>query len=143
MQSIQFLGRSRFLNQNERNRFRKTIELITKQNKKQIESLVYVFCSDEELLEMNQEHLNHNTYTDIITFDLGDKQNNIDGEVYISVDRVKENAMTFHVKQEDELARVVFHGLLHLLGHKDKTPEQGASMRLAEDACLALWREAD
>lgn len=141
MQNIQFLGRSRFLNQNERNQFRKTLNRVAKENQKQIESLVYVFCNDDELLEMNQEHLKHDTYTDIITFDLGDKQNSIDGEIYISIDRVRENAASFHVKHEDEMARVVFHGLLHLLGHKDKTPEQSSAMREAEEACLTLWRE--
>lgn len=108
---------------------------------KRIENLSYVFCNDEELLEINQEHLQHDTYTDIITFDLGDKQNSIDGEIYISVDRTTENAAAFHVKPEEELARVVFHGLLHLLGHKDKSPEEQAQMRDAEEEALKLWRE--
>ena len=141
MNPIQFLGRSRFLNQNERNRFRKTLHQLCLNKNKRIENLSYVFCNDEELLEMNQEHLQHDTYTDIITFDLGDKQNSIDGEIYISVDRTKENAAAFHVKPEEELARVVFHGLLHLLGHKDKSPEDQAKMRDAEEEALTLWRE--
>jgi len=141
MNPIQFLGRSRFLNQNERNRFRKTLHQLCLNKNKRIENLSYVFCNDEELLEMNQEHLQHDTYTDIITFDLGDKQNSIDGEIYISVDRTKENAAAFHVKPEEELARVVFHGLLHLLGHKDKSPEDQAKMRAAEEEALTLWRE--
>ena len=141
MNPIQFLGRSRFLNQIERNRFRKTLHQLCLNKNKRIENLSYVFCNDEELLEMNQEHLQHDTYTDIITFDLGDKQNSIDGEIYISVDRTKENAAAFHVKPEEELARVVFHGLLHLLGHKDKSPEDQAKMRAAEEEALTLWRE--
>ena len=141
MNPIQFLCRSRFLNQNERNRFRKTLHQLCLNKNKRIENLSYVFCNDEELLEMNQEHLQHDTYTDIITFDLGDKQNSIDGEIYISVDRTKENAAAFHVKPEEELARVVFHGLLHLLGHKDKSPEDQAKMRAAEEEALTLWRE--
>ena len=141
MNPIQFLGRSRFLNQAERNRFRKTLHQLCLNKNKRIENLSYVFCNDEELLEMNQEHLQHDTYTDIITFDLGDKQNSIDGEIYISVDRTKENAAAFHVKPEEELARVVFHGLLHLLGHKDKSPEDQAKMRAAEEEALTLWRE--
>ena len=141
MNPIQFLGRSRFLNQDQRNRFRKTLHQLCLNKNKRIENLTYVFCNDEELLEMNQEHLQHDTYTDIITFDLGDKQNSIDGEIYISVDRTKENAAAFHVKPEEELARVVFHGLLHLLGHKDKSPNDQAIMRAAEEEALKLWRE--
>jgi len=141
MNPIQFLGRSRFLNQTERNRFRKTLHQLCLNKNKRIENLSYVFCNDEEMLKINKEHLHHDTYTDIITFDLGDKQNSIDGEIYISVDRTKENAAAFHVKPEEELARVVFHGLLHLLGHKDKNPEDQAKMRAAEEEALKLWRE--
>ncbi len=141
MNPIQFLGRSRFLNQIERNRFRKTLHQLCLNKNKRIENLSYVFCNDEELLKINKEHLHHDTYTDIITFDLGDKQNSIDGEIYISVDRTKENALAFHVKPEEELARVVFHGLLHLLGHKDKSPNDQANMRAAEEEALSLWRE--
>jgi len=97
----------------------------------------YVFCSDEYLLEININHLNHNTLTDIITFNynLG-KQ--INTEIYISIDRVKENAESFNNTFTDELHRVIIHGILHLCGYKDKTQEEKSLMREKEDYYLSL-----
>ena len=116
----------------------------------------YIFCSDKYLLKINRQYLNHDTYTDIITFayseqDLtgegfgfaeewvkGAKQKNrLSGDIYISVPRIKENAKLFHVKQIDELNRVLVHGLLHLVGYKDKTPKEEALMHKMEDKMLA------
>lgn len=112
---------------------------------KEIKELNIIFMRDEELLEMNQRHLNHDDFTDIITFDLRERipQDPILGELYISVDRVKENSRSNGVLLADELDRVMVHGLLHLLGFKDKRPQDQLSMRAAEDACLALrnWRK--
>lgn len=105
-----------------------------------IASLGYVFCSDAYLLEMNVERLEHDTYTDIITFDLSDAEGlPIEGECYISLERVAENAASFGVRFERELLRVVVHGLLHLCGLGDKTPEDASSMRIAEDSALAEY----
>ena len=115
-------------------------ELTTRHNKKN-GSIRYVFVGDEELLEINQQYLKHNTYTDIITFDLGTTPHSLDGEIYISIDRVIENASTYKTHIMEELLRVMFHGVLHLLGMKDKTTREKNEMRKAEDDCLNLYRE--
>jgi len=98
----------------------------------------YIFCSDAFLHQINLEYLNHNTLTDIVTFDTADNPELIEGEIYISVDRVKENARKFEVPFTDELHRVMVHGVLHLVGYFDKTPQQKKRMRKKEDAYLSL-----
>ncbi|MEX2335738.1 MAG: rRNA maturation RNase YbeY [Fulvivirga sp.] len=98
----------------------------------------YVFCDDDFLHKMNIDFLNHDTLTDIITFDYTvDKQ--VHAEIYISVERVRDNADSFNVPFENELKRVIIHGILHLLGYKDKTEEQQSIMRLAENKCIAVF----
>ena len=92
--------------------------------------------SDNELLEINNKHLQHNYYTDIITFDYS-RGNRISGELHISVDRVKDNASALGLAYESELLRVIAHGILHLIGFKDKTKEEEAVMRSKEDEVLA------
>lgn len=99
-------------------------------------SLTYIFCSDEYLLQMNQQFLEHDTYTDIITFDLTEPGQKLGGEIYISTDRVKENAGKFDVAYDNELHRVIFHGALHLCGFKDKSAADKKKMRQMEDKCL-------
>lgn len=99
----------------------------------------FIFCSDSYLLTLNQGFLKHNTLTDIITFDNSSpSDSSLEGEIYISVDRVRENADKFQVSFEDELNRVMIHGVLHLLGYKDKKPSEKAQMRKKEEACLSL-----
>jgi rRNA maturation RNase YbeY len=98
--------------------------------------LNYIFCSDEHLLGINQQFLNHDTYTDIITFDLSEKENELVGEIYISVDRIWDNAARFKVDFNQELHRVIFHGCLHLCGFGDKKPADKLEMTVQEDACL-------
>lgn len=105
--------------------------------KAEIGELNYVFCSDKYLLAINLQYLAHDTYTDIITFALGDGVT-IDGEIYISIPRVRENARLQKVQFQEELDRVIIHGVLHLLGYSDKTPRKKALMRKKEDACLSL-----
>lgn len=105
-----------------------------------IESIVFVFCSDNALLKMNKDFLNHNYYTDILTFDLSEKKNNLFGEIYISTDRVIENALRFKTTFKKELSRVMIHGILHLMGYDDKTPSKAQKMRLKEDTCLSLLK---
>ena len=105
---------------------------------KSISSLNYIFCSDKFLLEMNQTYLGHDAFTDVITFEY-DNGKAIEGEIFISVQRVKENALKFKVPFDQELRRVLIHGLLHLLDFKDKTSQQKARMRQEEEACLSLW----
>jgi len=111
---------------------------VSQQEKKEISSLSYVFCSDKYLLGINQKYLNHNTLTDVITFDLGE-DSGIEGEIYISVERVEENSQKYNVDFEEELRRVIMHGFLHLLGYSDKTTSQKAQMRKKEQACLSLY----
>jgi len=99
-------------------------------------SIHYIFCSDDYLLEKNIAFLGHHTLTDIITFDLSEQEAALSAEIYISVERVKENAASFSVPYTEELHRVIFHGLLHLCGFKDKTAAEKAVMRQKEQDCL-------
>jgi rRNA maturation RNase YbeY len=99
--------------------------------------IAYIFCSDEALLEMNQQFLDHDTYTDIITFDYRDGDI-INGEIYISIDRVRENAEKFKTTFENELHRVMIHGVLHICGYKDKGKAAAEAMRKKENAALKL-----
>ena len=140
-EKIRFLGRSRFLNKNQRKTIRQALNTLCIKNNYIVESLVCVHHSDEELLKLNQSALKHDTYTDIITFDLSDTEGIIDGEIYISVDRIKENASFFGVDFSNEYQRVLSHGLLHLMGFKDKTTEEKAEMRKQEDLALAIFRD--
>jgi rRNA maturation RNase YbeY len=96
---------------------------------------------DEMLLEINSKYLNHNYYTDIISFDYSEN-NIIAGDIYISIDRVRENALNTKTDFEDELHRVLVHGILHFLGYKDKRPEEKKRMRDAENSCLKLLKPA-
>ncbi len=105
---------------------------------KTIGYLSYVFCSDEFLLEINQSYLNHDTYTDIITFDYNE-DGLLNGEIYISTDRVVENAVRFRESETDELHRVMVHGLLHLCGYPDKTEEQKVAMRKLENEKIGMF----
>jgi probable rRNA maturation factor len=115
------------------------VKQIFKSEKKKLFNLSYIFCSDEYLLNINKTHLNHNYYTDIITFDLSQTPNVITGEIYISTDRVRDNAATLGVSIREELHRVIFHGALHLCGYKDKTPKDEKAMRVAENRLLGKY----
>lgn len=101
--------------------------------------LTYVFCDDEYLLEKNRQFLNHDTLTDIITFDLSEQEDELAGEIYISTDRIKENAAKFSADYQTELHRVIFHGTLHLCGFKDKKKEDKALMTRMENSCLEKY----
>lgn len=104
-----------------------------------IETLQYVFCSDTFLLDINKRFLNHNFYTDIISFDLSEQKGSLIGDVYISIDRVKENAKTEGNLYTHELLRVIFHGALHFCGYKDKKPADQKTMRSMEDKWLKAY----
>lgn len=107
--------------------------------KKEIVELNYIFCSDNHLLKINQNFLNHDYYTDIITFDNNPAPSKkIMGDIFISIHRVKDNAKQYGVSFEEELNRVIAHGLLHLCGLKDKTPTDEKKMRRAEEEALKL-----
>ena len=113
---------------------------LVESHEKKVGELNYIFCSDDYLLKMNQEHLNHDYFTDIITFDYCEKDV-VSGDLFISIDRTKENAKTFGKTQINELNRVMAHGLLHLLGFNDKTAEDIAEMRSMEEEALNMLKD--
>ncbi len=108
--------------------------------KKNIRTLNYIFCSDVQLKKINRQYLNHNYFTDIITFPASAaNEKNISGDIFISIERIKENAKTFNVGFADELKRVMAHGLLHLCGYRDKTEKEISIMRKKESQCIDLY----
>lgn len=112
--------------------------LFTKEKKK-LEEIRYIFCSDDYLLQINRDFLQHDYYTDIITFDLSENTVTTIAEVYISTDRVKDNALTQGISFEQEMLRVLFHGALHLCGYKDKSKAQITEMRKKEEEYLVSF----
>jgi probable rRNA maturation factor len=105
--------------------------------KKALGEINYIFCDDEYLLKKNQDFLNHDTLTDIITFDYSE-ENKLSADIFISIERVKENALIFAVPFEKELKRVIIHGILHLIGYKDKSEEETKTMRSKENFYLEI-----
>jgi probable rRNA maturation factor len=106
--------------------------------KAKFQSLNFIFCSDKYLLKINEEYLNHDTLTDIITFDQSEEDGVVQGDIFISIDRIKENSVKFGVDLNDELHRVIIHGVLHLLGYRDKNSSDKTLMREKEDRYLSL-----
>jgi len=103
-----------------------------------LQELNYVFCSDSYLLTINQQYLNHDTYTDIVTFDNSEKKGIIEGDIFISIERIRENAEKFGAGETNELHRVIIHGALHLLGYKDKKTTDKQMMTSKEDYYLGI-----
>lgn len=120
------------------NRIRLWLNEVAKHHNGRIKAIQFVFCDDAYLLTMNQEYLQHDTLTDIITFRYQEHPLPLESDIYISVERVQENANTFGVSMEHELYRVMVHGVLHLLGFKDKTQADKQIMRKAEEEAIAL-----
>ena len=104
---------------------------------KVLDEISLIFCSDDYLLEINQQHLGHDYYTDIVTFDYC-WEDHVSGDLFISLDRVRENAVEFKTDFMNELNRVVIHGVLHLCGYKDKSDDEETMMRSKEDAALSI-----
>lgn len=100
--------------------------------------LNYIFCDDAYLLELNKKYLAHDTYTDIITFDYS-TETQLSGDIFLSVERIRENAKTYGVEFNEELLRVMSHGLLHLMGYKDKTEADSEIMREKENECIEMF----
>jgi len=123
----------------DRARLKSFLLSLFKKEKKQLTELQYIFCTDDYLLEINRQYLKHNYYTDIITFDLSEQGQPINAEIYISVDRVRDNARSFGNTLKNELHRVIFHGALHLCGYKDKSQQDEKLMRKMEDQYLRLY----
>ena len=139
---IYFSGRRKNRPRLNQKSFVDVIGWVSQKKKKVFETIQYVFLNDVELLDINIRYLNHNTFTDIITFDLTEG-GGIIGEIYISLDRVIENATKYKVSEKEEFLRVLFHGALHLLGYKDKSAKDKHAMREAETYCINLYLEKE
>ncbi len=117
-------------------RIKNWITKVVSQYKKDVEEIQIIFCTDEALLKLNREHLQHDYYTDVITFEY--MKEPIMGDIYISLERVRENAKEFGVSEVNELFRVIIHGILHILGFSDKSKRALEKMRKAEDDALKM-----
>lgn len=135
---VSFFNQSISFKLKEKTKLKQWIKAVTEKEKHQLGQINYIFCTDDELLEINIRHLNHNTLTDIITFDYT-KGKIIHSDIYISIERVTENAKKFKVTFEEELHRVMIHGILHLCGYKDKTKTDAELMRKKENGALKLF----
>lgn len=113
---------------------------IAKKNSKIIIDLNYIFCSDDYLLQVNIDYLNHDYYTDIITFDNSEKKTEIEGDIFISIDRIKDNATNLKQSFDNELLRVLAHGLLHLIGFNDKTDKDQKEMTNQENISIQEYQ---
>ena len=122
-------------------RLKEFIPVIFQEEEKDWGQLDIILCSDKYLLQMNKEHLSHDYYTDILTFDLSSNEEKGIGEIYISIDRVKENANNMGMGVDNELTRVIFHGVLHLCGHNDSTKKLKEEIHKMEDSYLNLFEE--
>ncbi len=118
-------------------KLKKWINNVIEKEGKKLKFVNFMFCDDKEMVEKNINYLNHMTYTDILTFDYTEN-NIISGDIIISIDRIKENAKTYNVTFKKELTRVIIHGILHLIGYKDKSKKEKKIMREKEDFYLSL-----
>ncbi|MDX5477947.1 rRNA maturation RNase YbeY [Fontibacter flavus] len=123
----------------EKNKHKKWLREIAASEGYQIGELNYIFCSDEYLYQINVDYLNHDTYTDIITFDNSEEERSIDGDIFVSVERIQENAKKENITFDKEIHRVMSHGLLHLMGYKDKKKEDKEIMRKMEDKAISMF----
>ena len=136
---ISFNNQSISFKLKDKTKLKQWIKIITEKEKHRLGSINYIFCTDDELLEINIRHLNHNTLTDIITFDYTEDKT-ISSDIFISIDRIAENAQKFKVSFEEELHRVMIHGILHLCGYKDKSKADAELMRKKENTSLKLFK---
>ena len=123
----------------EKNSIKKWICAVAENEKKKVDSICFIFCSNKKILEINKEYLNHNYFTDIISFDYS-KKNFIGGDVFISTETVLENSLRFKTEFILELRRVIIHGVLHFMGYKDKNKIDSLKMRNAENRALELYK---
>lgn len=121
----------------DKKKLKKWVQAVIEHHHKSLGEINFVFCSDDYLYKMNVDYLQHDTLTDIITFDYCE-ENTISGDLFISIDRVKDNAAHLKIKLVDELHRVMIHGVLHLIGFKDKSQQDAATMRSQEEKSLIL-----
>ena len=140
-ESIHFFQEDIIYQLRQRTEIRSWLKSIAKKEKYSILELNYIFCSDEYLLQINKNFLDHDYYTDIITFDNSEVKGKIEGDVFVSIDRVTENAKKYKVGFENELHRVMIHGILHTCGYKDKTKTDSELMRKKEAWALNLLQK--
>lgn len=114
------------------------IEAVCKKEKQKVKSISIIFCSDSFLFDLNKKYLNHDTFTDIITFDYTEEEMQLQGDIFISIDRIKENAIQLKINFQEEIHRVIIHGILHLLGYGDKTKKEKEVMREKENTYLKM-----
>lgn len=136
MQDISFFAEDVDFNINNPQTIEKWIQDTIEKYQKSAEHINIIFCSDAFLLKINQEYLNHDFFTDVITFDYSEDNNNISGDIFISTERVNENADFFNVNFNDEICRIIIHGILHLLGWHDDTSSKKALMHKEEEKAL-------
>lgn len=134
---IEFLSKTNYQLPNQAV-FADWVERVITSEHKDCGDIIYTFCDDEFLDKLNQDYLNHTDYTDIISFD-ATAGTIISGDIFISIERVVENAEKFNIPFDEELLRVLAHGLLHYCGYKDKTPEESALMRSKEEEKMKLF----
>ena len=138
MQNIRFFTEDIQFDIKQKTKIKKWIESALVQNNKKALSINYIFTSDQYLLDINKQYLNHDYLTDIITFNNSTSNNLLEADIFISIERVKDNAKALQLQFIDELHRVMIHGILHLLGFDDKTEHDKAEMRKKENHYLAL-----
>lgn len=124
----------------EKNRIKKWVKTIVKEHKKELGDINYILCSDSYLIEINKKFLNHDYFTDIITFNYNFDEF-IEGDIFISIDTVNFNSKKYKTNPQEELLRVIIHGILHLLGFNDKSKEEKLKMRDLENWALKLYHE--
>ncbi len=139
MEKINFFSADRKVNVRKRKSIKNFLSQIFKIEKTQLQELKFIFCSDNYLLNININYLHHNFFTDVISFNLSDTDKLVNGEIYLSIDRIEENAKFFLVSYEKELLRVMIHGSLHLCGYKDDTSKSKKYMSEKEDYFLNLF----
>lgn len=137
MSSISFFNQNIPFTLKNKSRLKNWILTCIRTEKKSAGNICFIFCNDEYLLALNQKHLKHNTYTDIITFDYSADTKNISGDIFISIPRVIENAKQLGIDFNTELNRVMIHGVLHIIGYNDKTSTLKKKMRAAENKYLS------
>lgn len=120
------------------NRLQKWLTSLINSHQKNIGFINFIFCDDEYLLQINREYLGHDYYTDIITFPYR-QDDLLESDIFISLDTVLDNAQVYHIDFQQELLRVIVHGVLHLLGHNDKSPDDASAMRKAEDEAILMY----
>lgn len=136
---VNFFTEGITFNLKEKRRLKKWIKETVLQQDFSLGDINYIFSDDEYLLKINREYLKHDYYTDIITFDQSDDENIISGDIYLSVERIKDNAFQNNIEFITELRRVMIHGILHLMDYNDQSPEEKKVMRQKEEACLSLY----